>query len=237
MKEAAMRARVLRPVLLSVAPLVQILGRSFAVGLLAFFAAAWWVTSSVAQPNVTGKWTHHNDTGANWGHIQIHVALLPGGSAAHSLILSWEDRLNGGLHLWNAGMTDCNAYPSSGVISSAALPDPGVNIFCAGHSTLADGRLLVAGGDDYGFGTGIRATRIFDPLSQAWSTPHPPDLAYRRWYPTNTTLPDGRVLATSGSSYRHLLVFGGTEDPTSPTSTTHHEIQRLGLSKAGEWLT
>lgn len=70
-----------------------------------------------------------------------------------------------------------------------------VQLFCAGHSFLRDGRLLVVGGSDPD-GTGIRDVNIYNPQDKSWT---PVALLGRpRWYPTNVTLPDGRVTAFSG---------------------------------------
>ena len=71
------------------------------------------------------------------------------------------------------------------------------DLFCSGHALLSDGRVLVIGGfggttSDYG----IANAEIFDPSNNTWTAV--PKMAYRRWYPTATTLSDGRVLATAG---------------------------------------
>ena len=76
------------------------------------------------------------------------------------------------------------------------VPNPYFNLFCSGHSQLADGRILVVGGYDTG-SLGAADANIFDPVTQSWSAL--PNMAYRRWYPTSTTLPDGRALVTSGA--------------------------------------
>jgi len=71
------------------------------------------------------------------------------------------------------------------------------DLFCSGHALLADGRVLVAGG--YGESAnayGIASAAIFDPTKQTWTSV--PNMQYRRWYPTNTTLPDGRIMVTAG---------------------------------------
>ena len=44
---------------------------------------------------------------------------------------------------------------------------------------------------------GLRATNIFDPVSQTWTTGLP-KMAQGRWYPTVTTLPDGRMVTVAG---------------------------------------
>jgi len=69
------------------------------------------------------------------------------------------------------------------------------NIFCGGHAALGDGRILIAGGHAGGH-TGLAVTNIFDPATQSWTSAAP--MAYPRWYPTVTTLADGRVLVTEG---------------------------------------
>jgi hypothetical protein len=56
--------------------------------------------------------------------------------------------------------------------------------------------VLVIGGGGGNFKAANRLTQIFDPQSETWS--EAPDMEFRRWYPTATTLADGRVLSTSG---------------------------------------
>ena len=71
------------------------------------------------------------------------------------------------------------------------------DIFCSGQALLADGRLLVVGG--YGGASGdigLATAEIFDPATNAWTSV--PKMSYKRWYPTATTLSDGRVLVTAG---------------------------------------
>jgi hypothetical protein len=77
-----------------------------------------------------------------------------------------------------------------------SVPAP-TNLFCSGHAALADGRILVIGG--YGQSSnryGIPNAEIFDPATNAWTLV--PEMAYSRWYPTATTLSDGRILVTGG---------------------------------------
>ncbi|HEY2114054.1 MAG TPA: carboxypeptidase regulatory-like domain-containing protein [Candidatus Angelobacter sp.] len=68
-------------------------------------------------------------------------------------------------------------------------------LFCAGHTTLADGRVFIAGGHiaDY---TGYAHAVIFDPATNGFTAL--PDMNTGRWYPTTTTLPNGDVLVVSG---------------------------------------
>jgi hypothetical protein len=82
-------------------------------------------------------------------------------------------------------------------LTDAAVP---VDMFCAGHALLADGRLLVAGGTkEYNTGHpffGLKDTWVFQPQPPKWT--RFPDMAEGRWYPTLVTLRDGRVAAFSG---------------------------------------
>ncbi|MCL1470063.1 galactose oxidase-like domain-containing protein [Argonema antarcticum] len=79
-------------------------------------------------------------------------------------------------------------------------PQTPVDFFCAGHSFLSDGSLLVAGGTkQYDFGHpffGLRDAFIFDAFAEKWKPL--PQMKGGRWYPTLVTLGDGRVLAVSG---------------------------------------
>jgi plastocyanin len=77
-----------------------------------------------------------------------------------------------------------------------------VDLFCSGHAFLPDGRLCIAGGAPSGT---LRATHLFDPLAETWT--RVADMAQARWYPTVLTLPDGRILAASGTGANQLEVY------------------------------
>ena len=83
--------------------------------------------------------------------------------------------------------------PATGAITT--LPFPGYNIFCAGHSYLADGALLVTGGHIESH-VGLPDASLFDAFTSSWL--RLPDMNAGRWYPTNTTLADGDVVVLSG---------------------------------------
>jgi galactose oxidase len=120
----------------------------------------------------TGAWSDPFD----WPAVAVHLHQLPNGQ-----VLSWGRM--GAPTLWD---------PSSGgfvTVASSTL------LFCSGHSFLADGRLLVAGGhlDDE---RGLPDANIFDPVSNTWSSVQP--MHWGRWYPTNTTLPSGDIVTLAG---------------------------------------
>lgn len=134
--------------------------------------------------------------------VQVHLHLLPTGK-----VLSWggpSETLN--TYIWD---------PATGSFSTAQAPS---ELFCSGHSFLPDGRLLVAGGhinDGHGTaGLGLANTNVFDPGSGTWQAM--PSMLKGRWYPTNTTLPNGEVLTVagtdeSGANVPTPEVWNGTE--------------------------
>jgi hypothetical protein len=75
-------------------------------------------------------------------------------------------------------------------------------LFCAGHTLLPNGSLMVAGGhhmDD----AGIKVTYFF---SQDGGPTKGPDMAHGRWYPTLTVLADGNVLSMAGRNEAGAVV-------------------------------
>src|SRR4029079_124381 len=67
---------------------------------------------------------------------------------------------------------------------------------------------------------------VFDPVTQQWT--HLPQMSYRRWYPTMTTLPDGRALITAGADTGNLAYIPIPEiyDPVSNTWTKLTQANR-----------
>ena len=73
-----------------------------------------------------------------------------------------------------------------------------IDLFCAHHVTLEDGRLLAVGGTkEPDFSRGNHAVFTYDPDGERWSR-HLPGLVNGRWYPTAVVLADGRVAVFSG---------------------------------------
>ncbi|MHA3773494.1 LamG-like jellyroll fold domain-containing protein [Verrucomicrobiota bacterium sgz303538] len=130
-----------------------------------------------ATPSTIGEWGTLVDLGlvaVNMVHLHTGKILMYGG----------EDHGGTSATLWDL---------ASGVLKPIPAP---YNIFCSGHSALADGRILVVGGHEGVLGAEQAA--IFDPALETWT--QVPNMAQKRWYPTATTLPDGRVLVTSGGT-------------------------------------
>ncbi len=127
-------------------------------------------------PSVVGQWT----APFNLPIKDIHMALMRSGG-----VLMWDAfSLGQEAYVWNP----------DGTFTYVPSAD---NIFCAGLTSLADGNVFIAGGHQAA-GVGIPDANRFDPGTKSWSSANA--MAYQRWYPTVTSLPDGRVLVTSGST-------------------------------------
>jgi hypothetical protein len=138
--------------------------------------------------------------------VGIHVHLLPTGK-----VLFWGDR--GDAQLWDP------ANPGAGF---AALGKT-YRIFCSGHTFLPDGRLLITGGTISGTQGDPRAV-IFDPLTNGWSATG--SMAQGRYYPTTTVLPNGEILAISGSDETSTPVG----IPEVGNGSTWRRLANAGLS-------
>lgn len=114
------------------------------------------------------------------GVVAIHAALLYSG---HVVVFGFADN---DAEVGVSRLLD----PATGVLEE---PDPTPNAFCSGHTFLPDGRLLVAGGHHHD----VASLHVFDPGPRTWTDSGTMD--HGRWYPTCTTLPDGRIFIISGN--------------------------------------
>ncbi len=153
---------------------------------------------AVAQQELgdVGRW----DQALAWGTLPSHHHAIQAIHLKNGKILFWSaGPLPHGhsAHLWNPADDSFTYVPT------------GANIHCTGHVGLKDGSALLAGGGGEASGIGIKETTIFRLGGASSSAPGPwqrvRDMNYARWYPTCTTLPDGRV-----------LVVGGNEQPGTP---------------------
>lgn len=92
------------------------------------------------------------------------------------------------------------------------------DVFCAGQTLLADGKVLVAGGtDQYDPFIGSHASYLFDPVIEEWIRVG--DMDAGRWYPSLVTLGDGRALAASGAQVRNETYTRAAGWKTAPATT------------------
>ncbi len=111
----------------------------------------------------------------------------------------------GNAHVWDPATGTSRSVPPPDVPYPSG-PDRPANLWCGGQTTLADGRVLVVGGNlayprnsGIGAGNGFKGGRwvmTFDPWTETWT--RYADMPHGRWYPTLTELPDGRVLIVGG---------------------------------------
>ncbi len=134
--------------------------------------------ASPANPAQTGFWG---------GLIQLPLVAIHMNLMTNGRVLTWDQLAFG--------------YPNPVVFdpltsSTTTVPiGDGTNVFCAGFTNLPDGRVLLAGGD-IATHVGTSTGRIFNPQTNTWSAT--PNMTQGRWYPTLTTLADGRILTLSG---------------------------------------
>jgi len=211
----------------------------------------WLVMSSFggrafAGLSTTGKWTYIPNAidGARWDSIAAgklisgggtHLALLHGNGDT-TWVIHWHEE-HRAPRLWLFKPDSSNTtwgFPVANDLTDA---------FCAGQSTLADGRLLVVGGTIHGV-IGETHVNAFDPkrwyeaadpqqakLGNGWTRQD--TTAFGRWYPTCTTLGDGKVLATSGTQYAYMGLTGGGNG----SSTLYNDLRTLPLTRYPEWNT
>jgi len=117
----------------------------------------------------------------SWPWNPTHAVLLPSGKVL------WWPSFNNGVKPW---IWD----PVSN--TNTAVTQAGYDIFCAGHSLLGNGQVLITGGDSLVTFNGVANASLYDPVSGNWT--FLPDMNAGRWYPTNTVLPNGDVVVTGG---------------------------------------
>jgi hypothetical protein len=166
------------------------------------------------NPAEIGKWS----SVMQWEHVAIHAVLMPTGK-----VLMWGasgDNISQiPSYLWD---------PSSKQSSKIQTP---ANLFCAGHSLLPDGRLLVVGGN-VAPPKGIKDTTVFDANTSSWISG--PKMNKGRWYPSSLVLGSGEVLFANGFDEN------GIDNPIpeiwqSNTSSSLGSIRQLGSASHRSW--
>lgn len=148
----------------------------------------------------TGSWGAPFQV-ASW---PIHQILLPTGKVLW-LMYAEDHELGGRALVWDPATRTSREVDPPRVRYDDGVTRP-ANLFCAGHAPLADGRVVVAGGNlafplssggpDSDF-KGARWVFTFDPWTETWT--RQPDMPKGRWYPTVTSLPDGTALIAGGT--------------------------------------
>lgn len=178
--------------------------------------------------------------GGMWGpllHVPttaIHAIVMPTGKV---LFISQpkypaenEVVQGGNAHVWDPATNTFTAVPPPSVRYPTGANRP-ANLWCGGHVQLADGRILVVGGnlaypanDGKGAGNGFKGApwvMTFDPWTETWTRYQ--DMPHGRWYPTLTELPDGRVLIVGGWDETGGVDNGGPGLP--PTMLNDQDVE------------
>ncbi len=197
----------------------------------------------------------NENTQANFSEIlAVHAVLLPNGKVLYfggsqhiydPTLHSVNDPRLDNTRLWN---------PQTGQVEKIESPHPLYDLFCCGHSFLADGKLLVAGGTSgypppppdfhHEHYRGTRRASLFDPnITQGnpWITAQEMNVdpandsgainddgthgSGGRWYPTLLMMGDGRIAA-----------FGGHPEEAD-TRHSNYTVEAFGFtpSPIGAW--
>ena len=135
---------------------------------------AWAEDGLVTSTSEVGEWGPVLD----WGIQAKHMILLPTGE-----VLVWSTGDN--TRVWD---------PATNTFTPT--PFPAGDLHCAAQTTLADGRIMVAGGQNQETHIGIDVNALFDPFTKTWTEGALMNKA--RWYGSLLTLHDGRVVVTTG---------------------------------------
>lgn len=163
-----------------------------------------WTTTTVA-------YVPASDANGRWS------AVIPLGSATNPVApAAAAIRPDGKIIAWSSWSGEYSGVLSSPDQTVTVLFDPKTNassvttvtsthhdMFCPGTSLLADGRLLVAGGDSLY----TDKLSIYNPTASAWQAAAL--MTQPRWYNSSVTLADGRVL-TLGGNTNSSKDFGST---------------------------
>ena len=180
------------------------------------------IGADMTQPVVPGTPAPPADPGTDvigsfaaphaWPIVPVHMALTSNGQVA-----AWDgfEAALDSERLWNPATETFLSIPT------------GRNLFCAGQVTLDNGKLAVFGGHEQAY-EGIKDTNLYDPQAGTWS--RGADMSVARWYPTATSLPDGRVFVISGDNI--TLKQPNMSVPLTDASNT---IPSIYDPKANSW--
>lgn len=176
-----------------------------------------------ALANPQGQWQGPYclpDVGTHMVHLHTgEILLWPGHYETEDSIEAW---------LWTLKPQCFGHNPAPGFDPACIeqVDNDETNLFCSGHASLDDGKILVTGGHHPNFGNhlGLPDANLYDPETGQWTGQDDgvAAMAFRRWYPTSTTLPDGRILTVSGSNRRCDGGLHNGENCTSHADCSEH---------------
>ena len=188
-------------------------------------------TATIAAARTAGALTPRDSAEPDglWGPLlsipttAIHAIVLPTGKVlfiSHPRYPTETDSQGGNAHVWDPATNTFTAVPPP-VVDWPTGPDRPANLWCGGQVQLADGRVLVVGGNlayatnaGVGAGNGFKGGKwvmTFDPWTETWTRYQ--DMEHGRWYPSLVELPDGRVLILGGWDETGGVDNGGASYP------------------------
>jgi galactose oxidase len=173
---------------------------------------------SPVRPDPLSSATAPQATMGEWGPtfsteiVALNASLVPL-TAGGAGVLVWGHV--GVPYLWDLS----TATPTFTPLSEPA------ELFCAGHSFLPDGSLLVVGGHDEAKGDEHGIPNAYRFVNGGWTTE--PAMSFGRWYPTTTTLENGDVVTYAGTDNNGVQVnIAEVYHPTSHTWTQLTKAKR-----------
>ena len=172
-------------------------------------------------PSFYGKWETLPDSAV----YVVHAAVLNSGK-----VLMFAGRAEGANLPLNSAVWDPKKQGQPDAFDIQKAGQPGTytdDLFCSHHSFLADGKLLVNGGDNRPNGHTLKATNVFDPANNQWLKPpnKPPDMNHARWYPTTLTLPENKGVIT----------FSGDSSERDPNGTIEGIVDEVEIFNMVDW--
>jgi galactose oxidase len=167
--------------------------------------ARYWRLTALSEAGTRGPWSSASEINllgpagsvvsqrGTWSApigfplVPVAAAQLPNGK-----ILTWSSYAVDTFGGSPGGRTITATYdPATGVVTQRTVTETGHDMFCPGISALADGRIIVTGGNN------SNKTSLYDPATDAWTSG--PDMTTPRGYQASVTLGDGRVFTIGGS--------------------------------------
>ena len=140
---------------------------------------------------------------------------------------------------WYAKETNYRAAVWDPVAGTIVTQPLAWDMFCNGMSVLPDGRVFINGGNlQYDPFYGEPRSAVFDPVTSTFTDIE--NMAHGRWYPTVTTLGDGRVMTFSGQKETggtnatvEIYTMGAGWSPEYPAGWTPPLYPRMHLNRDG----
>jgi hypothetical protein len=190
------------------------------------------------DPGQGGKWSSviNTDQGSKVGVVPIFQAALPNGK-----VLMWDSvGQSAPEQMPTNNFTRALVWdPSNNTYNRRDVPN--YNIFCAGYTQLANGNVLVVGGNKNAATDGIVQTHIFNWQNETWS--RGPNMAAERWYPAVQALGNDEAVIVGGGpaipevyqkngTLRRLTNASGYSDRLYPFLTTrpNGQVELMGPS-------